>query len=238
MLSVRKNYKAGLFDVEAAVLRPTVLIVKRGTKEQSKVCTDGWTLWSSCSYCCCYFRAAEGIYTGEGGIADVVIILFVVVINSVLMRSSAFARGECSQSKVIRDLDLLPQPSVVGDIILLEAGDLSQLIAALESAGEGGVGAHGERSRRNTRRPSVLLKTPMTFLWVTERICYSDLPGLWTRSCSCCCKQATDTEMGKHCRFRAEEGQTPQMRWDKLSHTLLPILVVVIFTACFRNRLY
>ena len=28
--------------------------------------------------------AAEGIYTGEGGIADVVIILFVVVINSVL----------------------------------------------------------------------------------------------------------------------------------------------------------
>ncbi len=29
------------------------------------------------SYCCCYF-AAEG-YTGEGGIADVVIILFVVV---------------------------------------------------------------------------------------------------------------------------------------------------------------
>ena len=52
--------------------------------------------------------AAEGIYTGEGGIADVVIILFVVVINSVLgvvqegkaeEALAASSRDECSSEQ-------------------------------------------------------------------------------------------------------------------------------------------
>ncbi len=81
--------------------------------------------------------AAEGIYTGEGGIADVVIILFVVVINSVLgvvqegkaeEALAALQEMSAAQSKVIRDGRLETVAStelVVGDIILLEAGACS-----------------------------------------------------------------------------------------------------------------
>ncbi|WP_085831050.1 cation-translocating P-type ATPase [Collinsella vaginalis] len=79
--------------------------------------------------------AISGAVQGEADIADVVIILFVVVINSVLgvvqeakseEALEALQEMSAAQSKVIRDGKLVHLPSselVPGDVILLEAGD-------------------------------------------------------------------------------------------------------------------
>ena len=154
--------------------------------------------------------AAEGIYTGEGGIADVVIILFVVVINSVLgvvqegkaeEALAALQEMSAAQSKVIRDGRLETVAStelVVGDIILLEAGDsVPADCRILESA--------SMKVEESALTGEVVVATGM------------------------------DTEMGKiaDAISQAEEGQTPlQIALDKLSHTLT-ILVVVISLLVF-----
>lgn len=68
---------------------------KEAQKNQSLKgsCADGRSYGHYVSCCCCYFLSVEGIYTGEGGAADVVIILF-VVINSVLGVVQEGSRGK------------------------------------------------------------------------------------------------------------------------------------------------
>ena len=79
--------------------------------------------------------AVAGAAQGESDIADVIIILFVVVVNAVLgvVQESkaeealeALQQMAASTSKVVRDgkiLDVKSEDLVVGDIVVLEAGD-------------------------------------------------------------------------------------------------------------------
>ncbi len=79
--------------------------------------------------------AATGIAKGEADFADVIIIMFVVILNSVLgvvqeskaeEALSALQEMSAAMSKVVRDGKIVTLPSaelVVGDVILLEAGD-------------------------------------------------------------------------------------------------------------------
>ena len=86
--------------------------------------------------------AVAGAYTGEGGIADVAIILFVVVVNSVLgvvqegrRRLLLCKKMSAATSKVIRDgrLDEVASTDLVaGDIVLPEAETPFRQIRVLE----------------------------------------------------------------------------------------------------------
>ena len=79
--------------------------------------------------------ALTGMVKGEADFADVIIIMFVVVVNSVLgvvqeakseEALAALQEMSAAQSKVMRDGKLCHLPSaelVPGDIVLLEAGD-------------------------------------------------------------------------------------------------------------------
>lgn len=196
--------------------------------------------------------AAEGIYTGEGGIADVVIILFVVVINSVLgvvqegkaeEALAALQEMSAAQSKVIRDGRLETVAStelVVGDIILLEAGDsVPADCRILESASmkveESALTGESVPVEKHTETLSLAEGTDDIPLGDRKNMCYSGSIVVYGRGRAVVVATGMDTEMGKiaDAISQAEEGQTPlQIALDKLSHTLT-ILVVVISLLVF-----
>ena len=196
--------------------------------------------------------AAEGIYTGEGGIADVVIILFVVVINSVLgvvqegkaeEALAALQEMSAAQSKVIRDGRLETVAStelVVGDIILLEAGDsVPADCRILESASmkveESALTGESVPVEKHAETLSLAEDTDDIPLGDRKNMCYSGSIVVYGRGRAVVVATGMDTEMGKiaDAISQAEEGQTPlQIALDKLSHTLT-ILVVVISLLVF-----
>ena len=196
--------------------------------------------------------AAEGIYTGEGGIADVVIILFVVVINSVLgvvqegkaeEALAALQEMSAAQSKVIRDGRLETVAStelVVGDIILLEAGDsVPADCRILESASmkveESALTGESVPVEKHAETLSLADDTDDIPLGDRKNMCYSGSIVVYGRGRAVVVATGMDTEMGKiaDAISQAEEGQTPlQIALDKLSHTLT-ILVVVISLLVF-----
>ena len=196
--------------------------------------------------------AAEGIYTGEGGIADVVIILFVVVINSVLgvvqegkaeEALAALQEMSAAQSKVIRDGRLETVAStelVVGDIILLEAGDsVPADCRILESASmkveESALTGESVPVEKHAETLSLAEGTDDIPLGDRKNMCYSGSIVVYGRGRAVVVATGMDTEMGKiaDAISQAEEGQTPlQIALDKLSHTLT-ILVVVISLLVF-----
>ncbi len=196
--------------------------------------------------------AAEGIYTGEGGIADVVIILFVVVINSVLgviqegkaeEALAALQEMSAAQSKVIRDGRLETVAStelVVGDIILLEAGDsVPADCRILESASmkveESALTGESVPVEKHAETLSLAEGTDDIPLGDRKNMCYSGSIVVYGRGRAVVVATGMDTEMGKiaDAISQAEDGQTPlQIALDKLSHTLT-ILVVVISLLVF-----
>ena len=196
--------------------------------------------------------AAEGIYTGEGGVADVVIILFVVVINSVLgvvqegkaeEALAALQEMSAAQSKVIRDGRLETVAStelVVGDIILLEAGDsVPADCRILESASmkveESALTGESVPVEKHAETLSLAEGTDDIPLGDRKNMCYSGSIVVYGRGRAVVVATGMDTEMGKiaDAISQAEEGQTPlQIALDKLSHTLT-ILVVVISLLVF-----
>ncbi len=196
--------------------------------------------------------AAEGIYTGEGGIADVVIILFVVVINSVLgvvqegkaeEALAALQEMSAAQSKVIRDGRLETVVStelVVGDIILLEAGDsVPADCRILESASmkveESALTGESVPVEKHAETLSLAEGADDIPLGDRKNMCYSGSIVVYGRGRAVVVATGMDTEMGKiaDAISQAEEGQTPlQIALDKLSHTLT-ILVVVISLLVF-----
>ena len=196
--------------------------------------------------------AAEGIYTGEGGVADVVIILFVVVINSVLgvvqegkaeEALAALQEMSAAQSKVIRDGRLETVAStelVVGDIILLEAGDsVPADCRILESASmkveESALTGESVPVEKHAETLSLAEGTDDIPLGDRKNMCYSGSIVVYGRGRAVVVATGMDTEMGKiaDAISQAEDGQTPlQIALDKLSHTLT-ILVVVISLLVF-----
>ena len=196
--------------------------------------------------------AAEGIYTGEGGVADVVIILFVVVINSVLgvvqegkaeEALAALQEMSAAQSKVIRDgrLETIASTElVVGDIILLEAGDsVPADCRILESASmkveESALTGESVPVEKHAETLSLAEDTDDIPLGDRKNMCYSGSIVVYGRGRAVVVATGMDTEMGKiaDAISQAEEGQTPlQIALDKLSHTLT-ILVVVISLLVF-----
>ena len=196
--------------------------------------------------------AAEGIYTGEGGVADVVIILFVVVINSVLgvvqegkaeEALAALQEMSAAQSKVIRDGRLETVVStelVVGDIILLEAGDsVPADCRILESASmkveESALTGESVPVEKHAETLSLAEDTDDIPLGDRKNMCYSGSIVVYGRGRAVVVATGMDTEMGKiaDAIAQAEDGQTPlQIALDKLSHTLT-ILVVVISLLVF-----
>ena len=196
--------------------------------------------------------AAEGIYTGEGGVADVVIILFVVVINSVLgvvqegkaeEALAALQEMSAAQSKVIRDGRLETVAStelVVGDIILLEAGDsVPADCRILESASmkveESALTGESVPVEKHAETLSLAEDTDDIPLGDRKNMCYSGSIVVYGRGRAVVVATGMDTEMGKiaDAISQAEDGQTPlQIALDKLSHTLT-ILVVVISLLVF-----
>lgn len=196
--------------------------------------------------------AAEGIYTGEGGVADVVIILFVVVVNSVLgvvqegkaeEALAALQEMSAAQSKVIRDGRLETVVStelVVGDIILLEAGDsVPADCRILESASmkveESALTGESVPVEKHAETLSLAEDTDDIPLGDRKNMCYSGSIVVYGRGRAVVVATGMDTEMGKiaDAIAQAEDGQTPlQIALDKLSHTLT-ILVVVISLLVF-----
>ncbi len=196
--------------------------------------------------------AAEGIYTGEGGVADVVIILFVVVINSVLgvvqegkaeEALAALQEMSAAQSKVIRDGRLETVAStelVVGDIILLEAGDsVPADCRILESASmkgeESALTGESVPVEKHAETLSLAEGADDIPLGDRKNMCYSGSIVVYGRGRAVVVATGMDTEMGKiaDAISQAEDGQTPlQIALDKLSHTLT-ILVVVISLLVF-----
>lgn len=196
--------------------------------------------------------AAEGIYTGEGGVADVVIILFVVVVNSVLgvvqegkaeEALAALQEMSAAQSKVIRDGRLETVVStelVVGDIILLEAGDsVPADCRILESASmkveESALTGESVPVEKHAEILSLAEDTDDIPLGDRKNMCYSGSIVVYGRGRAVVVATGMDTEMGKiaDAIAQAEDGQTPlQIALDKLSHTLT-ILVVVISLLVF-----
>lgn len=196
--------------------------------------------------------AAEGIYTGEGGIADVVIILFVVVINSVLgvvqegkaeEALAALQEMSAAQSKVIRDgrLETIASTElVVGDIILLEAGDsVPADCRILESASmkveESALTGESVPVEKHAETLSLAEGADDIPLGDRKNMCYSGSIVVYGRGRAVVVATGMDTEMGKiaDAISQAEDGQTPlQIALDKLSHTLT-ILVVVISLLVF-----
>lgn len=196
--------------------------------------------------------AAEGIYTGEGGVADVVIILFVVVVNSVLgvvqegkaeEALAALQEMSAAQSKVIRDGRLKTVVStelVVGDIILLEAGDsVPADCRILESASmkveESALTGESVPVEKHAEILSLAEDTDDIPLGDRKNMCYSGSIVVYGRGRAVVVATGMDTEMGKiaDAIAQAEDGQTPlQIALDKLSHTLT-ILVVVISLLVF-----
>ena len=191
--------------------------------------------------------AVAGAYTGEGGIADVAIILFVVVVNSVLgvvqegkaeEALAALQKMSAATSKVIRDgrLDEVASTDLVaGDIVLLEAGDsVPADCRVLESASmkieESAL--TGESLPVEKTAEVLTLSDGVDDIALGDRknMCYSGSVVVYGRGRAVVVANGMNTEMGKidDAISQAEDGQTPlQVSLDQLSRTLTKLVVAI-----------
>ncbi len=196
--------------------------------------------------------AVTGIAQGEADFADVIIIMFVVILNSVLgvvQESKAEEALEALQemtsatSKVIRDGKLVDVPSaelVVGDIILLEAGDsVPADCRILESASMKVEEAAltGESVPVTKHSDTLVLAADADDVPLGDRknMCYMGSVVVFGRGRAVVVATGMDTEMGKiaDALAQAEDEETPlQVKLNELSR-ILTILVVVISVLVF-----
>ena len=196
--------------------------------------------------------ALTGIIQGEPDVADVVIILFVVVVNSVLgvvqeskseQALEALQEMSAAQSKVIRDGKIIVVPSselVVGDVVILEAGDsvpadcriLESMSMKIEEAALTGESVPVEK---HTDRIELPVGTDDVPLGDRKNMCYMGSTVVYGRGKAVVVATGMDTEMGKiaGALSQAEKEQTPlQVKLAELSR-ILTILVVVICIVIF-----
>ena len=191
--------------------------------------------------------AVAGAYTGEGGIADVAIILFVVVVNSVLgvvqegkaeEALAALQKMSAATSKVIRDgrLDEVASTDlVVGDIVLLEAGDsVPADCRVLESASmkieESALTGESLPVEKTAEILTLSGGADDIALGDRKNMCYSGSVVVYGRGRAVVVATGMNTEMGKiaDAISQAEDGQTPlQVSLDQLSRTLTKLVVAI-----------
>ena len=190
--------------------------------------------------------AITSIYAGES-VADVFIILFVVVVNSVLgvyQESKAEKAIEALQemsaatSKVLRDGNIANVKSeelVVGDIILLEAGDAVPAdCRILESASlkieEAALTGESVPVNKMIDILSLGQGEKEVSLGDRKNMAYMGSAVVYGRGRAVVCDTGMGTEMGKiaDAITQAEEGATPlQMKLNQLSK-ILSVLVIGI----------
>ncbi len=189
---------------------------------------------------------------GDGeGYADVIIIMFVVIINAVLgvyQESKAEKAIEALQeiaaatSKVIRDgklTDIKSEDLVIGDVIVLEAGDsvpadcriISSASMKIEEAA-----LTGESVPVNKQVDEIdPLGSDDVPLGDRKNMCYMGSNVVYGHGKAVVVATGMDTEMGKiaDALATAEEGQTPlQIKLNQLSK-ILSILVLGICVFIF-----
>ena len=191
--------------------------------------------------------AVAGAYTGEGGIADVALILFVVVVNSVLgvvqegkaeEALAALQKMSAATSKIIRDgrLDEVASTDlVVGDIVLLEAGDsVPADCRVLESASmkieESALTGESLPVEKTAEILTLSGGADDIALGDRKNMCYSGSVVVYGRGRAVVVATGMNTEMGKiaDAISQAEDGQTPlQVSLDQLSRTLTKLVVAI-----------
>ena len=196
--------------------------------------------------------AATGMIKGEADWADVIIIMFVVVINSVLGVAqeakseealAALQEMSAAQSKVMRGGKLVHLPSselVPGDVVLLEAGDavpadcrvLESASMKIEEAALTGESVPVEKHADAIELAAGVDDVP---LGDRKNMCYMGSTVVYGRGRAVVCGTGMDTEMGKiaGALSEAKEELTPlQVKLAELSK-ILTILVIVICVVIF-----
>jgi Ca2+-transporting ATPase len=196
--------------------------------------------------------AVTGMASGDGDFADVVIILFVVVVNAVLgvVQESkaeealeALQEMSASTSKVMRDgvlvqlkgIDLVP-----GDVVLLEAGDavpadcriIESASMKIEESALTGESVPVEKHVEPVEIPDEADDVP---LGDRKNMCYMGSTVVYGRGRAIVVATGMKTEMGKIADSitQATEEMTPlQVKLAELSR-ILTILVVVICAVIF-----
>jgi len=196
--------------------------------------------------------AATSFFSHEGeGLADVVIIMFVVIVNSVLgvyqenkaeKAIEALQKMAAATTKVLRDGKISAVPSselVVGDVILLEAGDAVPADARiLESASL----KIEEAALTGESFPIAKVIDMLNLdgqrdipLGDRKNMAYMGSTVVYGRGSAVVTAIGMDTEMGKiaDALAHAEQGQTPlQIKLAQLSK-ILTVLVLSISALIF-----
>ena len=203
--------------------------------------------------CAAVISAFVGMASGENQTADVIIILFVVIVNAVLgvvQESKAEEALEALQemtaatSKVMRDGRQISVPSnelVPGDIVILEAGDSVPADCRIfESASlkieEAAL--TGESVPANKISEALQIKQGEDDIPLGDRknMCYMGSTVVYGRGAAVVVGTGMDTEMGKiaDALAQAEDESTPlQKKLDQLSKTLTYVVVgISVFIFC------
>ena len=192
--------------------------------------------------------AAVGIYEGgKDGFADVGIILFVVILNSVLgvIQESkaeealeALQEMAAAQSKVLRDGRMVTVPSselVPGDVVVLEAGDSVPadcriLECASMKVEEAALTGESVAVEKHANTLSIAKGEDDIPLGDRKNMCYMGSVVVYGRGKAVVVGTGMNTEMGKiaDALAKAEDEQTPlQIKLAELSR-ILTFLVVGI----------
>ena len=192
--------------------------------------------------------AVVGIYEGGSeGFADVGIIMFVVILNSVLgvVQESkaeealgALQEMAAAQSKVVRDGRIVTVPSselVVGDVVVLEAGDSVPadcriLECASMKVEEAALTGESVAVEKHAEALVIAEGEDDIPLGDRKNMCYMGSVVVYGRGKALVVGTGMDTEMGKiaDALAKAEDEQTPlQIKLAELSR-ILTFLVVGI----------
>ena len=196
--------------------------------------------------------ALTGMVKGEPDFADVAIIMFVVIVNSILgvvqeakseEALAALQEMSAAQSKVMRDGKLVHLPSselVPGDIVLLEAGDsVPADCRVLESASmkieEAALTGESVPVEKHADAIALAAGADDVPLGDRKNMCYMGSTVVYGRGRAVVCGTGMNTEMGKIAGALAEakEELTPlQVKLAELSR-ILTIMVIIICVVIF-----
>ncbi len=197
--------------------------------------------------------AITATFGGEGeGYADVIIIMFVVIINAVLgvyQESKAEKAIEALQeisaatSKVIRDgkiIDIKSEDIVIGDIVVLEAGDSvpadCRIIECASMKIEESA-LTGESVPVEKTADALTTDTDDVPLGDRKNMCYMGSAVVYGRGKAVVVATGMDTEMGKiaDALTNAKENETPlQIKLNQLSKILsIVVLGICLFIFAF-----
>ena len=191
--------------------------------------------------------AVTGAIQGEIDFADVIIIMTVVIINSALgviqeakseEALAALQEMSAAQSKVMRDGKLVMLHSselVVGDVVLLEAGDsvpadcrvLESATMKIEEAALTGESVPVEKRAEAIELAPGADDVP---LGDRKNMCYMGSTVVYGRGRAIVVATGMDTEMGKiaGALTEAKEELTPlQVKLDELSRILTKLVIVI-----------